>query len=236
MRRDVMPGVSNPTPIAKPRPAGEAHHARRSLRVIAADPDPAAREFYQKTLAALGHQPCCAESGRQVLDLCRAVTPDLVIAEAELPDQDGFELAALVCRERPVPVILASAAPDAGSVWNAAECHVLGFLAKPLRAEALGAAVAIAVRCSDRLRALGEEAAQLRQALEDRKVIEQAKGLLMRFAGLTEDEAYRRMRMLATRGGRKVVEVAKDVVAAGDVFGRLTGDDPHAERGWPHPG
>lgn len=196
---------------------------RRSLRVLAADADPAARDFYQKSLTALGHQPCRAESGRQVVALCRAVAPDLLIADDRLPHMPGFELAAAVCQERPVPVVLASESPDAAA-WAAAECHVVGYLSKPLRADALGAAVAVAARCADRLRALGEEAAQLRQALDDRKVIERAKGLLMRFAGLDEGEAYRRLREFATRGGRKVVDVAREVVAAGDVFGHLIGD------------
>ena len=196
----------------------------RSLRVIVADADPAARDLYQKSLTGLGHHVCLAETGRQLLELCRAVAPDVVIADARLPDGNGFDLATALCRERAVPVVLASAEPDAGAVWAAAGCHVLGYLAKPLRAEAVGAAVAVAVRCFERLQALGDEVGQLRQALEDRKVIERAKGLLMRFGGLGEDDAYRRMRSLATRGGRKVVEVARDVVAAGEVFGHLTED------------
>jgi response regulator NasT len=195
---------------------------RRSLRVLAADADPAARDFYQRALTALGHQPHPAGTGRQAIDLCRTVSPDVVIADARLPDADGIELAASVCGERPIPVILTAADPDAATVWGAAECHIVGYLAKPLRMEALGAALAVAVRCFDRLRQAREEADQLRRTLDDRKVIERAKGLLMRFAGLSEDDAYRRMRGLATRGSRKVVEVAREVITAGDVFAGLT--------------
>ena len=220
-----MPTLANRTTAAAPD-TSPARAPRRSLRVLVADADPAAREFYQQALPALGHQVCLADSGRQLLDLCKAVSPDVVIADTRLPDTDGFELAAAVCRERSVPVVLASAEPDAAAVWAAAGPHVVGYLAKPLRADALGAAVAVAARCFERLRALAEEAGQLRQALEDRKVVERAKGLLMRFAGLGEDEAYRRMRVIATRGGRKVADVAREVIAAGDVFGRLTEDGP----------
>jgi response regulator NasT len=216
-------------------PSADGAPARRSLRILAADADPAAREFYHKAIPALGNLPCLAESGRQLLELCRAITPDLVVADARLPDTDGFELAVALCRERPVPVVLVSADPDAAAAWAAADCHVLAYLAKPLRAEALGAAVAVAVRCFERMRALGEEAGQLRQALEDRKVVERAKGILMRLTGLSEDEAYRRMRALATRGSRKVVEVARDVIGAGDVFTHLLDDGPHADGHARHP-
>ena len=230
-----MPTSVSPSTTVHSLPRREGS-GRRSLRVVAVDADPAVREFYQKTLTTLGHQPCLADTGRQVLDLCRADPPNLLLAEARLPDFDGFELATAVCREWPVPVVLAAAVPDAGAVWSAADCHVLGYLAKPLRAEPLGAAIAVAIRCFDRLRAMGDEVAQLRQSLEDRKLIERAKGLLMRFAGLAEDEAYRRMRMLATRGGRKVVDVARDVVAAGEVFGHLTEDGTQPDGPARHPG
>src|SRR5581483_4070299 len=112
---------------------------------------------YQKALAALGHQPQLAETGRQALDLCRAASPDVLIVEAKLPDADGLELAAAVCRERPVAVLLASASPDAAAVWAAAECPVLGYLARPFRPEALGAALAVAVRHFERFQALKTE-------------------------------------------------------------------------------
>src|SRR4051794_10145042 len=157
----------------------------QSLRVMTADADPAARAFYREALTALGHQVCVAESGRQLLDLCRAVTPDLVIVADRLPDATASDLAAL-CRESPLPVVVASDA----AAWEAAGCHVLGFLTKPLRRDVLAAVVATTARCFGQIRAGREEAAQLRQMLEERKVVERAKGLVGRYCGLGEDEAY----------------------------------------------
>jgi response regulator NasT len=217
-----MPTSGPRTTASAPPPNGTA--ARRSLGVLVADPDPAARDLFQKALAALGHQPHLAETGRQAIDLCRAAPPDVLIVDTRLPDAEGIELAAAVCRERPVAVVLAAAEPDAAAVWAAAECPVLGYLAKPFRPEALAATLAAAVRTFERVQSLGHEAEVLRQTLEDRKLIERAKGLLMRFAGVSEDDAYRRMRGLATRGSRKVVEVAREVIAAGDVLGNLMED------------
>jgi len=207
---------ANRTPV--PAPSANGHPPRRCLNVLVATADPVARAFFEQALPALGHKPVLAGSGGQVLDLCRAAAPDLVIADATLPDADGFELAAAVCRERPVPVILTADDPDLGAVWGAAGCHVLGYLARPLSPEALGVAVAVAVRSFDRIRAAEEEVGQLRQALEDRKVIERAKGAAVRRCGLDEAETYSRMRRLASNHNRKLVEVARQILAAEDVF------------------
>jgi response regulator NasT len=160
--------------------------------------------------------------------MCRAAPPDLIIADARLPDMDGFQLAAAVGRERPVPVVLAGADPDPEAVWGAAEWHVLGYLAKPPDPRVLGAVVAAAVRSFDRLTTLRDEADQLRQTLEDRKAIERAKGMVMRYTGASEEAAYRRMRRMATDRGQKLVEVARSILAAGEVFAQLVADDSPA--------
>src|SRR4051794_6894941 len=85
---------------------------RRSLHIAVATADAADRDSYRALLPALGHEARVVESGRDLIELCRAATPDLVILDDRLPDGDAHELAAAVCRERPVPVIVASSAPD----------------------------------------------------------------------------------------------------------------------------
>jgi AmiR/NasT family two-component response regulator len=191
----------------------------QQLRIVVADPDPAAQAFYRDALPALGHfPPCPAASTAQLLELCRAVGPDLVIVDAALEDGP-----AAACRDGAVPVVLTAADPAA-----AADGPALVVLAKPLCRNALAVALAAAVRCFARVRAARVEADGLRQQLEERKVIERAKGLVVRYCGLGEDEAYRQLRMLATRGGRKVVEVAREVLAAAEVFDRLGEESPHA--------
>jgi len=196
--------------------------ARRVLRILAADADPATRDSYKKALAQHGHDVRLVGSARELLDLLPGFAPELVVSDTRLPDADGFELAGAICRERPVAVVLVSASPDPAAFWQAAGCHVLGYLAKPFTAEALGAVVAVAARSFERLRGLEEEVAVTRLALEERKVIERAKGAVMRFTGASEEEAYRRLRRLATDRGQKLADVARSVLAAGEVFYHLT--------------
>ena len=85
---------------------------------------------------------------------------------------------------------------------------------KPAKQADLEAAIAIAMQRFEQFRALRREAADLRQTLEDRKVIERAKGLLMKQRGLDEDGAFRRLQMLARDSNRKMVEVSRMVLRA----------------------
>ena len=98
---------------------------------------------------------------------------------------------------------------------------MLAYLRKPVHPAALVAAVAVAVR----LRALRSEVTEVRRQLEDRKVIERAKGLVARYAGLAEEDAYARMRKLASDQNRKLVELAHAIIAAAQVFQAMEAPD-----------
>src|SRR5439155_13591449 len=105
-------------------PGGQA----RPLRVVVADADPAVCQLYDQALPALGHQVCVAQSGRQLVELCRAVRPDLVVADFRLPDLDGIRASAEACREHPAPVILTSECPATDLAGRANAGHVLAYL------------------------------------------------------------------------------------------------------------
>ena len=84
----------------------------RPLRIAAADDDRNMREYLKELLPRLGHQVVVAESGRQLMELCRVSAPDLVITDVKLGDIDGLEAVAEINRERQIPVILVSAHHD----------------------------------------------------------------------------------------------------------------------------
>ena len=101
---------------------------------------------------------------------------------------------------------------------RARDAGVMAYLLKPVTEADLAPAIALARRQFEDVQALRREAADLRQALEDRKVVERAKGAVTRRCGLSEAEAYRRLRKLATDGGRKLADVAHQVLAAEAAF------------------
>jgi AmiR/NasT family two-component response regulator len=185
-----------------------------SFRIVVADDEPEMRDFFEKVLPRFGHEVVAvAENGRQLVEHCRQLKPDLVITDIKMPDLDGIEASSQVCRERAVPVILVSAYHDPELIARAEADHVVAYLVKPIGLADLQPAILIAVRRFGELQALQQERTDLRQALADRKVIEQAKGLLMKLAGVDEKDAFGRLQQLAADKNQKLIEAAQSVLA-----------------------
>jgi AmiR/NasT family two-component response regulator len=189
------------------------------LRIAVADDEPDMQQYFGKILPRLGYEVVCvAGDGRQLVEQCRQVRPDLVITDIKMPVMDGIEAAQVICREHPVPVILVSAYHDDELISRAGADHVLGYLVKPIKQADLEPAICLAVRRFQQFQAVQSEAQDLRQALHDRKLIERAKGLLMKRALLDEPAAFRRLQRLATDRNQKLVEVAQCILMAEEAF------------------
>jgi two-component system, response regulator PdtaR len=184
------------------------------LRIAVADDEVEMRDFFEKVLPRFGHQVVSvAENGKQLVEHCRELSPELVITDIKMPELDGIEACARICQERPVAVILVSAYHDPALIERAESDHVLAYLVKPIGLADLQPAISIAMRRFAELQALHKECKDLRQALSDRKVIEQAKGLLMKLAGIEEKEAFRRLQELASEKNQKLIEAARSILA-----------------------
>jgi response regulator NasT len=141
--------------------------------------------------------------------MVRRASPDVVVCAAGLPDGDGVQAAAQVT-QADCPVVLLTSHTDEALVERARAAGVMGFLLKPLRPAELAPALDLAV-------ARFKEARQLKQSLEGRKVIERAKGTLMARLGLTEEEAFRRLRRAAMDSRRPMVDIAKALLVSDTV-------------------
>jgi response regulator NasT len=193
-----------------------------ALRIAVADDDRDTREYLEEVLPRLGHEVVVlAENGRQLAERCRAVRPDLVLTDIRMPDMDGIEVANVLNRERPVPVLLISAHHDAEIMTRLGANHLMGYLVKPITEADLKTAIVVGMLRFQHFLALSRESADLRQALDDRKVIERAKGILMRRLRVDEEEAFRRLRLYASGQNLKLVEVGRKVVAAEEIFAQL---------------
>jgi len=192
---------------------------KRALRVAIADDEPDMQEYLRDTLTGMGHQVISVVGdGLSLVQACKEERPDLVITDVKMPGLDGLEAAAEVCRDGPLPIVVVSAFHDREIVERAAQQFILAYLVKPIRESNLVPAITIAVRRFEELRALKAEAAELRQALEDRKVIEKAKGFLMREVGVDEETAFRRLQKLASSRNRKLVDLARMIVETAEAF------------------
>ncbi len=192
----------------------------RSLKIAVADDEPDMRDYFQTILPRLGHEVVAvASSGRELVEICRNAHPQLVITDIKMPDMDGIDVAVQLFRDGPIPVILVSAFHDPDLVHRAEADHILAFLVKPIKQADLEPAIAIAMRRFEQFQAMRKETADLRQALEDRKVIEKAKGILMKKASLDEHDAFRRLQKLASDKNRKLIEIAQMILTADEAFG-----------------
>jgi AmiR/NasT family two-component response regulator len=185
-----------------------------SLRIAVADDEADMRDWFERILPTLGHQVISvAESGKELVEHCRSLKPDLVITDIKMPDMDGIDASQAICAERPLPVILVSAYHDPELIRRAEADHVLAYLVKPIGKAALEPAIGLAMRRFEELQALRKEAADLRQTLADRRVIEQAKGGLMKVTGVDERAAFRRLQELAADKNQKLVVAAQSVLS-----------------------
>jgi response regulator NasT len=199
------------------------------LRIAVADDDSRMGQFYEECLTALGHEVVhVARTGAELVVGCSKCKPQLVITDIKMPDMDGLDAADIIWRELAIPVILVSAYSDADYLDRADATHVMAFLVKPIKREDLPPAILIATKRFAEFEALRGEASDLRQALHDRKVIERAKGALMKWAGLDEPSAFRRLQHMARNQNRKLVQVAEMILTADTAFS-LPDDPPEAD-------
>jgi two-component system, response regulator PdtaR len=191
----------------------------RALRIAVADDELDMRDYFQQILPILGHEVVAvAQDGRELVEQCRELKPDLVITDIKMPDMDGIDAASQIYRNGPIPVILVSAYHDPEFIRRAEANHILAYLVKPIKQADLEPVIAIAIRRFEQFQALHKEAADLKQALEDRKVIEKAKGLLMKKASLDEHDAFRRLQRLASDKNKKLIDVAQMILMAEEAF------------------
>jgi response regulator NasT len=189
------------------------------LRIAVADDEPVMLRWYENTLTKLGHLVVVAATdGRELVEQCIQLKPDLVITDIRMPHLDGLDATAELRDTAPLPVIVVSAHHDPEYVERALQNHVLAYLVKPIKQPGLETAITLVMRRYQEFRALEKQAENLAQALEDRKLIEQAKGILMQRAGLDEPEAFRRLQKLSQDNNQRLSEIARTIVTAEQAF------------------
>jgi AmiR/NasT family two-component response regulator len=154
-----------------------------------------------------------ARDGEEAVALARELEPDLAIMDVKMPNLDGIDAARRILDERPIPIVMLTAYGQEELVSRAVEAGVFGYLVKPFREADLLPAIQTARARHDELAALREEAESLAEALVARKAIERAKGLLMEKEGLSEQDAFARLRKASQVSGRPLKVVAEAIVA-----------------------
>jgi AmiR/NasT family two-component response regulator len=184
------------------------------MRVLVAEDDPVIALGLAERLRTLGHEPIGpVNDGEQAVATAKQSLPDLYLFDIEMPNLDGLAAAAQLADEglrRPVVVI--TGVDDPSLVERSIASGVSAYLTKPIDARELEAAIELAQLRQDEFEALEAEVGKAQQALEDRKLVERAKGLLMSALQLSEQDAFRRLQKTARERNLRLAEVARRIV------------------------
>jgi response regulator NasT len=185
-----------------------------ALKIVVVEDDATVRLFLKETLEKqLGHQVIGeAASGTDMVRAVLELEPDVIVFDIHLPYLSGLDALRQIYQERVVAAVAITADRDQELVRRALEEHVLAYLVKPVEAHQLGPALQVARAQFQELRELSEQNANLRQTLQNRKIIERAKGVLMKRHRWTEAEAFRRLQRGAMNRRTTMIELAQDVL------------------------
>jgi len=186
-----------------------------ALRVLVADDEGLRVMSLKGQLETLGHKVVAeASDGKEAVRLAQELMPDLAILDIKMPGLDGIEAAQMITEARPIPIILLTAYSEKELAERAANANVSAYLMKPVSEQDLLPAIALAVSRFKEFQALHREVDDLRDALETRKLVERAKGILMRRLNLSEEEAFRRMQRRSQNENKKLGEIAQAIITA----------------------
>jgi two-component system, response regulator PdtaR len=184
------------------------------MRILVAEDETIIRLDLREILERAGYEVCAeARDGEEAVELALSEKPDLAILDVKMPRLDGIDAARRILADRPIPIVILTAYGQDELVSRAVEAGVFGYLVKPFRETDLLPAIQAARARHAELQTLRDEAESLAEALATRKIVERAKGVLMAREGLTEEEAFARLRRASQVSGRPMRVVAEALIA-----------------------
>ena len=190
------------------------------MRILIAEDDPVIALALTERVRSLGHEPLGpVGDGAQAVAEATATRPDLYLFDIEMPELDGLEAAAeLTARGLGRPVVVITGVDDRGLIERSVATGAGAYLTKPVDTRELEAAISLAAARHAELEELQAEVVDTKQALEERKIIERAKGLLMKALALPEPDAFRRLQLAARERNLRLVDVARAIVEQQDIL------------------
>jgi AmiR/NasT family two-component response regulator len=184
------------------------------VRVLVADDNPVIAHALAERLRSLGHEPIGpAGDGEEAIRLARHSAPDVYLFDIEMPKVDGLEAATRLAAEGlRRPVVVVTGVDDPSLIERSIASGVSAYLTKPIDSRELQAALGLAATRHAEFQALEAEVDRAQQALEDRKLVERAKGLLMSALDLSEPDAFRRLQLTARERNLRLADVAARIV------------------------
>ncbi len=198
------------------------HATSAPLRILLAEDDVAVAKGFKLILEDAGYEVIgIAHDGVEAVELTSELNPGMILMDIKMPRMDGIEAARTInggLGNNSIPIILVTAYADQQLVRKAKSCGVLGYLVKPVHVDDLVPAIEMAHSASQTITTLEGMVENLSEELEARKLIEKAKGILMKHLGVDEEDAMRMMQKESRRQRIKLKDLARAIISSHSVL------------------
>ncbi len=199
---------------------GQSRNSTKPLRILVAEDQSLVAAEIAGTLREIGHEVvACVGDGQAAADAVRAGGIDLVLMDVNMPGRNGLSAAAEVYREHQVPVVMLTAYSDRALVEDAQHAGVFGYIIKPADPDQLRVTIDIAFAQAGQSRRGETEARELAKKLEDRKITERAKWVVVQKYGVGETDAWELLQKASRATRSKLADVAAKVLETGELPG-----------------
>ncbi|MGC4377575.1 response regulator [Fictibacillus sp. Mic-4] len=182
-------------------------------RIMVVDDESILRMDLKEMLTEAGYDVVAeANTGELAIELAALNQPDLIIMDVKMPKMNGLKASKIIDKAYHIPILLLTAYSESEFIEQSKNAGVIGYLVKPITEKQLIPAVEIALAQTKRMNDLRGNIKNLEQKIEDRKVIEKAKGILIDQYNLTEEEAYKKLRAYCMNHRLVMKDVANYVI------------------------
>lgn len=190
------------------------------LRVLIVDEDPGRSAILEQALNDGGCSVIAKlSSGEQLSAQVQEHQPDVIIIDLDSPDRDTLEQMHSITRDQPRPIVMFAEDDDSGTINQAIKAGVSAYIVDGLEGKRVKPVMEVAIARFREYQALRDELAKAKDSLEERKLVDRAKAILMQRQGMSENEAHQALRKLAMDQGKKLGEVAKNVISVLELLG-----------------
>lgn len=153
-----------------------------------------------------------AGDGEKAIELVHTLKPDLIIMDIKMPKLDGLKTSKIISNKFNIPILLLTAYSQKEFIDKAKQSNILGYLVKPISEANLIPAVEIALNQAENINTFKDKIENINEKLKNRKIVEKAKGILMKQLHLTEEGAYQKIQRISMNNQVSIEKVAKKIL------------------------
>ncbi|MGV6818490.1 MAG: ANTAR domain-containing response regulator [Thiotrichales bacterium] len=195
--------------------------SKKQLRVMLIDDQPGRRELLDEALKEVDCAlVACVTDDNDLLATVNKCNPDVILIDLESPGRDTIESLESVSNASPRPMVMFSQDNTNLTIQRATEAGVMAYVADGMKNKRVRPIIDAAMARFEHFNRLESELKKARDQLNERKVIDKAKGIIMQQQGIAEEDAYKALRKLAMDTNRRMVEIAQSIIDAASIFTR----------------